>query len=216
MSLFQCITCPAEDNATFAVCPWSTQFVGCCKQIITCDESCSSDDLRPTSFLPECFSQIHNQICPPDSQWYTCNDTNPTFMGCCKQNACANGGCSSAYLAAATLSSNPEDAHDYIPLDVTSDTSVKKYHTAVIAASSVGGVVLLSIVLAFLVLYRHRKAKRSRKAHKEFVRASAKVVEKTDSVAAPAEPIAQAPNQARYESILFLHASHPSHLMTIK
>ena len=112
-------SCPSGGD--FYACQSNTNFVGCCA-LQACTHGCSDGNLEPASFNPSFEGRFHDQQCPTGSRWYTCASTQPPFMGCCKSNPC-NDGCPAGVLTAGFLSSNPEEAADFLPSDSAASSS---------------------------------------------------------------------------------------------
>lgn len=114
-SLFFAPSCPSGGN--FYVCTTGAHFVGCCTLNPCNDHGCDSSDLRPASFDPKKYGMFADQTCSGNNpvRWYTCNGSNPPFMGCCATNPCSGGsGCPFQNLVAGTLSSDPVSAADFL------------------------------------------------------------------------------------------------------
>lgn len=106
-------SCPA--GGEFYACDYGSRFVGCCASK-PCVNGCDSSLLKPSSFQKEKYADIPGALCPGGSLWYKCAGTTPPFMGCCKTNPCAQNGCPSEDLKAATLVSNPQEGLPYSPI----------------------------------------------------------------------------------------------------
>ena len=103
-------------TANFYVCQGGSNFIGCCNTS-PCDEAgCGQTALQPATFNASAYDQIHKQRCGAGSEWYTCQKTNPPFMGCCKSDPCAWGNCPSNDLTEARLSFDSKEAADFLPL----------------------------------------------------------------------------------------------------
>ncbi|KAJ5982068.1 hypothetical protein N7451_012168 [Penicillium sp. IBT 35674x] len=104
-------TCPS--GGTWYVCPDAPYFVGCCSS-----DPCTNVDANSTSPCPDVYpasfgTSIYDDILPnscigsANADWYTCNFTDPPFLGCCSSPACANEtGCPADDLLAAAWSSS--------------------------------------------------------------------------------------------------------------
>lgn len=124
-TLFFQPSCPS--GGSFYVCnTLKSSFVGCCATDVdpcTSPNGCSKGNLRSTSFDKTYFGQFHDQSCN-DGSFYTCTGTKPgPFMGCCKSNPCANGGCAAVDLEAMRLSSDPKAAADFLGTSVSTSSS---------------------------------------------------------------------------------------------
>lgn len=151
----------------------STRFVGCC-DVNPCvaGGGCNVDALKPMSFQKNLFSMaFHDQVCSTGS-WYTCADTIPPFIGCCKSNPCATtSGCPDGDLVQGSLSSNPYDAALWFsvakldspattsaPALATSASSGHNLNGGAIAGLALGLAALVIFLVAALFFYRRRKA----------------------------------------------------------
>lgn len=140
-TLFFQPSCPS--GGSFYVCntPRSS-FVGCCAtdaDPCTSSNGCSKGNLRSTSFNKTYYGQFHDQSCN-DGSFYTCTGTKPgPFLGCCKSNACANGGCAAVDLEAMRLSSDPNAAADFLgtTIPTSSSSSSTSSSTATSSTSTV-------------------------------------------------------------------------------
>ena len=112
-------SCPSGGN--WYACGTGSSFVGCCNSE-PCDNGCPDGNLEPASFNPAWFGKFPDQECPTGSLWYTCQDTNPPFMGCCKSSPCGTG-CLAGNLTAGFLSSNPALAAKFSPSPALSAAS---------------------------------------------------------------------------------------------
>jgi len=167
-------------------CGYGSRFVGCCKSQ-PCVNDCPAGNLEPASFDPSYYDKFPDQQCPKGSLWYTCTNTKPAFMGCCKSNPCQQNGCPTEDLTPGFLSSNPAVAASFSPSggssaaasSTTSSTTSTQSPTAVTAASksapvgaiaggAAGGVAVLAIIIALLIYYC-RHATKSRKARNDEV-----------------------------------------------
>lgn len=124
-TLFFQPSCPS--GGSFYVCntPRSS-FVGCCATGVdpcTSSNGCPKGNLLSTSFNKTYYGQFHDQSCN-DGSFYTCTGTKPgPFLGCCKRNPCANGGCAAVDLEAMRLSSDPNAAADFLGSSSSSTSS---------------------------------------------------------------------------------------------
>ncbi|KAH7406142.1 hypothetical protein DE146DRAFT_434861 [Phaeosphaeria sp. MPI-PUGE-AT-0046c] len=85
-----------------------SNFVGCCA-VNPCASTCSQGSLRPASYIASQHGTFTDASCPSNSNFYTCNSTTPTFMGCCKTgtNPCKYPGtCDGDNLVPAFLGSD--------------------------------------------------------------------------------------------------------------
>ncbi|RDI85335.1 Versicolorin B desaturase [Venturia inaequalis] len=137
-TLFFQPSCPS--GGSFYVCnTLKSSFVGCCATDVdpcTSPNGCSKGNLRSTSFDKTYFGQFHDQSCN-DGSFYTCTGTKPgPFMGCCKSNPCANGGCAAVDLEAMRLSSDPKAAADFLGTSVSTSSSSSTTATGSSTSSS--------------------------------------------------------------------------------
>lgn len=174
-TLFFQPSCPS--GGSFYVCntPRSS-FVGCCATDVdpcTSPNGCSKGNLRSTSFNKTYYGQFHDQSCN-DGSFYTCTGTKPgPFVGCCKSNPCANGGCAAVDLEAMRLSSDPKAAADFLgtaTLTTTSSSSknatgtsrssststalpIEVPHQTGLPVAAIGGIVIgVVLLLAFAIV----------------------------------------------------------------
>lgn len=92
------------------------RFVGCC-EIDPCvvGGSCKGGALKPMSFNQDSFSSAFQDQQCSTGKWYTCQDTNPPFVGCCTSNPCGTeSGCSDEDLIGGSLSSNVSEAASWL------------------------------------------------------------------------------------------------------
>lgn len=159
-----------------------TRFVGCCT-VDPHDKGCNEGNLRPASFNIDASSELKDQQCSMGSSWYTCEATQPPFLGCCKSNPCQNDGCPVNDLTAGFLDTNPMIAAPFISAvgssatitsSVAQSTSTPTSNPAIqstasesnkISSGAIAGGVVGSVALAvFLILaavfliYRQKKA----------------------------------------------------------
>jgi hypothetical protein len=92
-----------------------SKFVGCCTSDPCLETAfgCTAGALRPASFNASAYGTFADQECSA-GLFYTCADTEPPFLGCCKSNPCQQGGCPREDLAGAFLSGDPGKAGDYL------------------------------------------------------------------------------------------------------
>ncbi|KAL6915849.1 hypothetical protein ACHAPO_005306 [Fusarium lateritium] len=168
-----------------------TQFVGCCVND-PCGKNngtCPDGDLRATTFDSDSYSDLPSQDCDNSQgvdNWYTCAFTNPPFLGCCSQNACASG-CPRDRLVPAKLSEIENNRLDFLhprsekttssasetasatasstsAANADDDEGLSTGATAGIAVgASVGGLFVLAM-LAWLFWLRPRQKKKSERA----------------------------------------------------
>ncbi|KAJ0418636.1 hypothetical protein BJY00DRAFT_287482 [Aspergillus carlsbadensis] len=159
-------TCPS--GGTWYVCPEAPFFVGCCSS-----DPCTNVDANSTSPCPDVYaaafdSAVYDSILPNscigsnNSDWYTCNFTDPPFVGCCASAACSTtDGCPADDVLPAAWSSSSrgqfevfKDAGD----DEGSDGGGGLSGGA-IAGIVVGGVAALVIVAALVWFFMRRRNK---------------------------------------------------------
>jgi hypothetical protein len=171
--------CPSGGD--WYACSSGSNFVGCCR-IDPCVADCPIGDLEPASFDPAFYGKFPDQQCPKGSQWYTCADATPAFMGCCKSNPCESG-CPIGDLTPGFLSSNPADACAFQPAEcsaspttsepasptapATMSTTAPPEHshtpTRVVVGAATGGAVgFILIILLVVHWYRHTALTRKR------------------------------------------------------
>ena len=188
-------TCPKGGN--WYTCRNFPYFTGCCESDpchnTTAQAACP--DLYPASFNPN----VYNSILPNDclnagsNNWYTCNDTNPTFIGCCRSNPCVQGSCPTTDLIPAAWStSNPNQLQIFLDAPTTLQPGATPSSTAsesgmampmpsesenrensglstgAIAGIAIGVIiVILTIVFLFAILMYHRGWHARRKRERE-------------------------------------------------
>ena len=111
--------CPS--NSTFFACDYGTRFLGCCLSTLSsnevCGTGCLSSSLTSLSFEKEYYNQVTTGACgSSEGKWYTCPDTDPPFLGCCKSNPCQAGGCQAGALVPASLSEDQAQQAAYAPV----------------------------------------------------------------------------------------------------
>lgn len=102
-------------GGTWYACPDEPYFIGCCSSdpctntVTNTSEICPS--IHTASFNRALFSEIRPNTCigAPNENWYTCNHTEPAFLGCCGVNPCVEGGCPVEELLPAAWSSSRGD-----------------------------------------------------------------------------------------------------------
>jgi hypothetical protein len=102
------------------VCETGTRFFGCCNND-PCRLGCKQGDLEPTSFNPAAWSTFPDLECS-SGQFWTCRDTSPPFMGCCRTNPCSLG-CPIEDLSSAFLGNNEAIACQFYPDGCPSSSS---------------------------------------------------------------------------------------------
>ncbi|RAL12403.1 EGFR-like transmembrane domain-containing protein [Aspergillus homomorphus CBS 101889] len=167
-------TCP--NGGSWFVCDTAPYFVGCCASD-PCNNTTSP--ACPSLYAASFNSKLYDEILPnrcldgPSSNWYTCNGTSPTFLGCCSSNPCGTGCPDDDLLAAAWSSSangqlelfqdNASSTSSATPTATNTDaaggaTSHSSLSGGAIAGIVVGGVALVAIILiAFFFLRRRRR-----------------------------------------------------------
>ncbi|KAI0424864.1 hypothetical protein F5Y09DRAFT_323186, partial [Xylaria sp. FL1042] len=121
------LSCPINGN--FYICQdSSTRFIGCCG-VDPCtaelDGECPTSELFNASFSAASGIMFLPQSCagPYDSSiWYTCDNAQPPFLGCCTNNPC-NDGCMSGHLVPAILSEDSKNASQLMLPETTTITT---------------------------------------------------------------------------------------------
>ncbi|KAJ5885104.1 hypothetical protein N7495_009614 [Penicillium taxi] len=165
-------TCPS--GGTWYVCPNAPHFVGCCSS-----DPCTNVDANSTSPCPDVYyasfdPSIFNSILPnscidsANGHWYTCNYTDPPFLGCCSSNACTNKtGCSADDLLAAAWSSASRNQFTLFQDEGTGDNDDEGsgggggLSGGAIAGIVVGVVAALAIVGALVWFFMRRRNKKA-------------------------------------------------------
>ncbi|KAL9567489.1 hypothetical protein ACKAV7_008439 [Fusarium commune] len=152
-----------------------TQFIGCC----TSDPcgprngTCPDGSLRASNFNTDTYEDLPTQDCDGPrgtDMWYSCKLNNSSFMGCCAENACANGSCPSNRLVPAKLSENEKNRLEFLAPNNSSSTlsaasssstsssppsgsesSDGSSRTGVITGIATGATVIGLLLLAFLI-----------------------------------------------------------------
>ncbi|KAF2856586.1 hypothetical protein T440DRAFT_437420 [Plenodomus tracheiphilus IPT5] len=175
--------CPA--GGTWWSCGYGTKFLGCCARD-PCDITCAQGNLYPGAFDPSAYGTFPDATCGTGSKFYTCS-AGETFWGCCKTNACSQGGCPDGDLEPAIM--NRDDqliAYHATGGSTTLSTATKTFISATSSASSTGGTpqtkdstpvaaiaggtaggVLALAIITGLLIYYCCFLKKSRKAHVE-------------------------------------------------
>ena len=117
-------SCP--QGGSWFVCSSGSRFLGCCESN-PCQNGCPENNLKAASFNTTDYGQFANQECVT-GQFYTCNKTNPPFLGCCTSNPCDAGQCPQTDLAPAFLSNDPAVAADFLS-STTSTIATISYPT---------------------------------------------------------------------------------------
>ncbi|KAI1303275.1 hypothetical protein F5Y03DRAFT_359878 [Xylaria venustula] len=184
------LSCPT--GGEFYICQdSSTRFIGCC-HVDPCsaalDGECPTSNLSSASFSASSGGMFLPQSCadPYDSSiWYTCENAQPPFLGCCMNNPC-NNGCLEGHLVPAILSEDSKNASEFLlPETTTASATTQTTATSVlptgtespspspvardgsaragmIAGISVAGVVvLLAVIAAYLWVKRREHARES-------------------------------------------------------
>lgn len=157
----------------------STRFVGCCTIDPCASGSCDDDHLKSMSFDSHLYSTAFKDQACSIGGWYTCNSTNPPFVGCCKSNPCATkSGCPAGDLVEGSLSSNSYDAAPWLsaatldaatttssvaPVSSLSDATTASSGHKMLSGGAIAGVAvsigtLVVLLIAAFLLYRRRKA----------------------------------------------------------
>ncbi|KAL4755906.1 uncharacterized protein BDW70DRAFT_167201 [Aspergillus foveolatus] len=154
-------TCPR--GGKWYVCPDEPYFVGCCTSV-PCNNAisstCPQPDIRPASFDEVTYNKIkpHNCINSHYDSWFTCNFTNPRFLGCCAINPCANGSCPLGDLIPAAWSANSPDQYDLFSDKEPTTNSTAHLSSGEIAGIAIGSVaVFVGIIVALFLLLRSRQ-----------------------------------------------------------
>lgn len=174
-------SCPL--GGQWYICDVGSKFTGCCNND-PCSSGCKQGNLKPASFNMASYGSFPDLECNTGS-FYTCRDTSPPFMGCCKSNPCKQG-CPTQDLAAAYLGNNEATACQFYALGCPSASSTSaassvssthssipsvamhqaaaspKSSTGAIVGGAIGGVAGL-VVAVILLFYCYRHAAKSRK-----------------------------------------------------
>lgn len=135
-SLFFHPSCPSGGG--FYACDSGVNFVGCCNVNPCNDKGCSASNLKKASFDASYYGYFADQQCSSGSNWYTCRDSYPPFIGCCKSKPCDVGhpGCPESNLTAAFLSSNPRARADFLPSSISSASTSSRTTTPVFSSKT--------------------------------------------------------------------------------
>ncbi|KAI5860158.1 hypothetical protein GGS23DRAFT_251879 [Durotheca rogersii] len=122
------LSCP--EGSSFYICASSpVRFIGCC-DVHPCAAgrhglggACPATALRPASYSS--YAGPAQRCSAPNhyGSWYTCDDVNPRFMGCCAHNPC-DGGCPVTALLPAELSDIPRSAALFLHLLAPNTTAL--------------------------------------------------------------------------------------------
>ena len=103
-------TCP--NGGTWYACPNEPYFLGCCSSDPCTNSNITEPcpDVYAASFDPSIYDSIRPNTCinVTSSNWYTCSDTSPPFIGCCTSNPCSDG-CPAGNLRASAWSHSRGD-----------------------------------------------------------------------------------------------------------
>ncbi|OJJ37900.1 hypothetical protein ASPWEDRAFT_68031 [Aspergillus wentii DTO 134E9] len=151
-------TCPK--GGSWFVCQNEPYFVGCCSSEPCANSGCP--DVYPASFNHSVANEILPNVCisRPTTDWYTCNTTSPTFLGCCKSNPCGDG-CPADDLLPAAWSSSAVGQLDLF-LDGASSPSTASAGSSGISSGAIAGIVVgcvagLCAIFAVLFFFRRRR-----------------------------------------------------------
>lgn len=164
-------SCPV--NGTFYICNDApTKFIGCCMTDACANKGvCPSKDLRSATFNRGAYDQVPPQSCSvsnPNKFWFTCQNNNIPFLGCCSENPCSNpSGCPQAKLLPARLSDNSTNAAVFIdeptptptpqpqtPAPAAEQAVVEQgLHPGAIAGIVIGVLILIGLIV-LLVCWR--------------------------------------------------------------
>ncbi|PYH42148.1 uncharacterized protein BP01DRAFT_359763 [Aspergillus saccharolyticus JOP 1030-1] len=179
-------TCPY--GGSWFVCDTAPYFVGCCASDPcnnTTSPACPTSSLHAASFNHQLYDEILPNRCIDNSSsdWYTCNDTSPTFVGCCKNNPCGDGCAEDDLLPAAWSSSSAGQLKLFQDnASATTTASSSATHTdssssssshsslsaGAIAGIAIGAAALVAfIVLAFFFFLRRRRRQEASAAEAE-------------------------------------------------
>ncbi|KAJ1335576.1 cell wall integrity and stress response component [Microdochium nivale] len=169
------LSCP--DGGKFYICDKGiSRFIGCCT-IDPCANGtgeCPAEHLKTSSFSSDSYISIPGQDCAApsnNSSWFTCSAT-PPFMGCCKNNPCANSGvCKQGNLLPARLSDIEADAQVF--LSIAQGNQGKTGSGLPLGATigiAVGGAVFVALIVGFVTyrcgwFARRRREEKSTKVH---------------------------------------------------
>lgn len=159
-------SCPVDGS--FYVCNDSPiKFIGCC-MTNPCDNGgvCESKDLRPATFNRGSYDKVPPQSCSTSNgskSWFTCQNNNIPFLGCCSENPCRPTGCPQNSLIPARLSDNATEASVFIEDQPTAaplpppvspsipvppaQSSDKGLHPGIIAGIVVGALILIALIV---------------------------------------------------------------------
>ncbi|KAL4996008.1 hypothetical protein BDV10DRAFT_121460 [Aspergillus recurvatus] len=147
-------TCPS--GGTWYVCPEAPFFVGCCSS-----DPCTNADSNTTNPCPDVyaasfdgslFDSIRPNSCIDESNdnWYTCNFTQPRFLGCCSINPCANGTCPHDNVLPAAWSGSRGDQYQLFLDDA--DTTDGGDGGSGLSGGAIAGIVIGAVAGAVLLL----------------------------------------------------------------
>ncbi|BCS24224.1 uncharacterized protein APUU_40668A [Aspergillus puulaauensis] len=163
-------TCPA--GGTWYVCPSAPYFIGCCSSD-PCSNTNSNNtspcpDVYPATFDTAVFDRFapNNCIGPSSENWFTCNFTDPPFVGCCASNPCAETeGCPKKDVRAAAWSSSRTDQFTLFQ-DVDRDKGDEDGGDDGLGGGAIAGIVVgcvAAVVIGLAVIWwvlRRRKSKK--------------------------------------------------------
>ncbi|KAL4820608.1 hypothetical protein BDW67DRAFT_97090 [Aspergillus spinulosporus] len=155
-------SCPS--GGTWYVCPEAPYFVGCCSS-----DPCTNTDSNSTNPCPDVYAasfdgSIYDSIRPntcigeSNDNWYTCNFTQPRFLGCCSINPCANGTCPQENVLPAAWSQSRGDQYKlFLDEESTTDESDGGLSGGAIAGIVIGAVAALVLLLAAFWFWRRKR-----------------------------------------------------------
>ncbi|KAL3442321.1 hypothetical protein BJX65DRAFT_286983 [Aspergillus insuetus] len=163
-------TCPK--GGTWYVCPEAPFFVGCCSSDpchnVDANSTSPCPDVYAASFEPAIFDSILPNLCigTNNSNWFTCNFTEPRFLGCCASNACATtDGCPDDDVLPAAWSSSVDGQFElFRDADAGDDdegSGSDGLSGGAIAGIVVGAVAALLIVGALVWFFMRRRNKKA-------------------------------------------------------
>ncbi|KAL4938802.1 hypothetical protein BDV06DRAFT_46673 [Aspergillus oleicola] len=165
-------TCPR--GGTWYVCPDEPYFVGCCSSDPCTNSNTTSPcpDVYAASYDASAFGgTIFDSIRPntcigrPNTNWYTCNFTEPPFIGCCSSNPCSEG-CPDDDVLQASWSSSRSDQYQLFR-DLESDNDDGGSGDDGLSGGAIAGIVVgvvcgVVIIAAALWFWRRKKRANAR------------------------------------------------------
>ncbi|KAL4811054.1 hypothetical protein BDV18DRAFT_155665 [Aspergillus unguis] len=150
--------CPS--GGTWYTCPDEPYFVGCCssdpctntQHVKNASNVCP--DVYAATFDQSLFDEIRPNSCigSANTNWYTCNATEPPFLGCCGVNPCKEGKCPKKELLPAAWSSTRGDQFELFDDRGANDDDVTGSEDGGLSGGAIAGIVVGAVVGVLILL----------------------------------------------------------------